>query len=199
MNILEKIDESLFLILNGNHQAILDYLMLLASNLLSFIPVFLVSIYIAVKYFRKQDDYYYTFINIALIIVILVMQYFLCRYLLNDMFKGLLSRERPCVNPNISAFVRMLRNDCKTTPQSYFSYKTCLMFCLSSFLFFTVKEGFKGFKVLLIIWSLLVAYSRIYVGDHYPLNVFISAITGIATGYLIYRLYYYIKYSLLVI
>ncbi len=196
---LKKIDESLFLILNGNHQSVLDYLMLTASNVLSFIPVFLLSVFIAVKYIRKQDDHYYTFINIALVLLIIVAQYIICRYLLNDMFKSFISRERPCLNPNISSFVRMLNNDCKSTLQPFFSYKTCLMFCLCSFLFFTVKKGFRGFKVILVLWSLLVAYSRIYVGDHYPLSVLISIITGIASGFIIYRLYYYIKYDLLVI
>jgi undecaprenyl-diphosphatase len=196
---LKKIDESLFLILNGNHQTILDYLMILASNILSYIPMFVLCSIIIIKHLKGNDIHYHTFLNISLVLVFLVMQYFLCRYLLNDVFKAFITRERPCLNPNISSFVRMLDNDCKSTLQPYFSYKTCLIFCLSSFLFFTVKEGFKVFKILLVIWSLLVAYSRIYVGDHYPLSVLISTLIGIASGYLVYRFYHYLKYNLLVI
>ena len=45
----------------------------------------------------------------------------------------------------------------------------------------------------------LVAYSRVYVGSHYPLNILISATTGIAVGFLVNRLYLYLKYNLLVI
>ncbi len=196
---LKKIDETLFLILNGKHYGVLDNLMLLASNLLMFIPVFLISTFIIIKYIRAHDDHYYTLLNIALILFVITIQYFLCRYLLDNAFKAFFTRERPCLNPNISSFVRMINNDCKTTLQPYFSYKTCLMFCLSSFLFFTVKEGFRGFKVILVLWSGLVAYSRIYVGDHYPLNVLISFVIGIALGYLVYRLYFYLKHNLLVI
>jgi undecaprenyl-diphosphatase len=194
-----KIDESLFLILNGNHHGVLDYLMLVVSNLLSFIPVFLICIYVAIKYLRARDDHYYTFINISLLVVVLIAQYFLCRYLLQDVFKDLLGRERPCANPSISSYIRLLGVECKTTPHSYFGYKTCLMFCLSSFLFFTIKEGFKGFKFVLILWSFLVAYSRIYIGVHYPMDVLVSAVIGILSGYLINRIYSYIKFDLLVI
>jgi undecaprenyl-diphosphatase len=195
----KKIDESLFLALNGNHHGVLDYLMIAASNLLMFIPVFIISTFIVIKYMRNNDSHYYTLMNTALILFVIVIQYFLCRYLLNETFRALFTRERPCLNPNISSFVRMLTNDCKTTLQPCFSYKVCLMFCLSTFLFFTVKEGFKGFKVLLILWSILVAYSRIYVGDHYPLSIVLSVAVGIVSGYLISGIYQYIKYDLLVI
>lgn len=199
MNILERTDESLFLILNGNHYAVLDYIMLIISNLLTFIPVFLICTYVFIKYLRGREDYHYPIINTALIIVVLAMQYFLCRYFLHDIFKEFSNRERPCSNPNISAFVRLLGGNCKPNNHSIFTYKTCLMFCLSSFLFFTIKEDFKVFKLVLILWALTVAYSRIYLGNHYPLNVLCSAATGIAAGYLIYKFYYYIKYNLLVI
>ena len=196
---LDKLDENLFLALNGKHYGVLDYIMLMASSLTAFIPVFLVSTYIIIKYFRKQDDHYHTFINISLLISVLIIQYFVCRYLLNDVFKSLFYRDRPCGNPAISALVRMLGRDCNPDNHSLFAYKACLIFCITSFLFFTIKEGFKSIKWLLVIWSLLVAYSRVYVGSHYPANILISVTTGIALGYLMNRLYLYLKYSLFVI
>jgi undecaprenyl-diphosphatase len=197
--IIDKLDEKLFLALNGGHVKFLDYIMLTASSLFTFIPVFLLCIYITIKYFRKQDDRYYTFINIILLISVLAIQYFICSYLLDGMFKSLFYRDRPCVNPNISSFVRMLGRDCNPNNHSLFAYKACLIFCLTSFLFFTIKEGFRGIKWILLAWSILVAYSRVYVGSHYPVNVLISATTGVVAGYLVNRLYLYLKYNLLVI
>lgn len=196
---INKFDENLFLALNGTHQEILDYIMLTASSLFSFIPVFLCSAYFAVKYIKKQNDHYYTFINIVLLISILTIQFFICRYFLESIFKVFAYRDRPCENPDISSFVRLLNRDCNVTNHSFFSYKSCLIFSITSFLFFTIKEGFRGFKIVLIFWAFLVAYSRIYVGSHYPLNVLISAITGIVAGYLIGKLYAYLKNDLLVI
>ena len=196
---IDKLDENIFLTLNGKHHGVLDYIMLSASSLISFIPVFIICAYITISYFRKQDTRYYTFINITLLISVLVIQYFVCRYLLDEIFKSLFYRDRPCVNPNISSFIRMLGRDCNPTNHSVFAYKACLIFCLTSFLFFTIKEGFRGIKWALLAWALLVAYSRVYVGSHYPTNILISAVTGIIVGFLINRLYLYLKYNLLVI
>ncbi len=199
ISFIDKLDEKLFLALNSNHHAVLDYLMLFTSNLASFIPVFLLSAFIAIKYFKQQDDGYHPYLNLILLFAILVTQYFVCRYLLEDIFKSLYYRDRPCENPDISSFVRLLGRNCIAKNHSLFSYKSCLIFCITSFLFFTIKHGFKGFKVLLIIWALLVAYSRIYVGAHYPINVFISGVTGIMMGYFISKFYFYLKYKLFVI
>jgi undecaprenyl-diphosphatase len=199
LNFIDKLDEKLFLTLNSNHHAVLDYIMLFASNLLSFIPVFILCAFISIKYFKQQDDGYHPYFNLILLITILVTQYFVCRYLLEDVFKNLYYRDRPCENPDISSVIRLLGRNCNVQNHSLFAFKPCLIFCITSFLFFTIKQGFRGFKLLLVVWSLLVAYSRIYVGAHYPINVLVSGVTGIFMGYFISRFYFYLKYKLFVI
>ena len=199
ISVIDKLDENLFLTLNGTHHAILDYVMLIASNLLSFIPVFLLCAFIAIKYFKQQDDGYHPYLNLILLITILIIQYFVCRYLLENIFQILYYRDRPCENPDISSLVRLLGSNCNPQNHSMFSYKPCLIFCITSFLFFTIKQGYRGFKFVLVFWALLVAYSRIYVGAHYPMNVLVSGITGILMGYFISKFYFYLKYKLFVI
>ncbi|MBT8252671.1 MAG: phosphatase PAP2 family protein, partial [Bacteroidia bacterium] len=41
---------------------------------------------------------------------------------------------------------------------------------------------------ILLFWSALVAYSRIYVGVHFPLDIFFGMIFGAISGYLFYKL-----------
>ena len=196
---LDKFNESVFLTVNGEHYDFLDPLMLLASNKFSFIPIFLLCIYIAIKYFRKQKESYHPYLNYILLFCVLSLQFFLCFNALPAFFKSLFPMERPCSNPEISSIIRLLGTDCTPTPHSFFGYKSCLVFCFTSFVFFTIKEGFKWLKFCLVIWCLIVSYSRVYVGAHYPINILVSDAIGFLIGYVGYRFYYYLRYNLFVI
>jgi len=196
---IDKLNKSIFLALNGEHSDYLDPLMLTASNKFSFIPIFLLCTYVAIRYFRKQKEGYHPYINYILLFGVLSLQFFFCFNVLPAFFKSFFPMERPCSNPEISSFVRLLGTSCTPTPHSFFGYKSCLVFCFTSFLFFTIKEGFRGLKFLLVIWCCIVSYSRIYVGAHYPMNIILSNLIGIGVGYLGYRLYLYLRYNLFVI
>jgi undecaprenyl-diphosphatase len=71
------------------------------------------------------------------------------------------------------------------------------MFCITSFLFFSIKDDLKKTKAFLVFLSILVSYSRIYLGVHYPGNVLLADIIGIICGFITSRLYFYVKYDIL--
>jgi undecaprenyl-diphosphatase len=196
---LDKFDESVFLTLNGEHYAFLDPLMLTASNKLSLIPLFIFCAIISIGYFKKQKEGYHPYMNYVIILSILSLQFFLCFNILPELFKSLLLIERPCANPELSSSIRLLGIECKNTHHSFFAYKAGLVLCLTTFLFCIIKEGFKAIKWLLVIWCIIVSYSRVYVGAYYPMNILVSDFIGIVIGYLGYRLYIYLRYNLFVI
>ncbi len=198
-NNINQLDKSLFLKLNGEHHQVLDLIMSLASNKLTLIPVFLVCSYVVIKYFKRQKETYHPSINYIVLVSILCLQFVLCFYILPDIFKSLFNMPMPCANPEIAEFVRLVDTTCKETAHSFFSYRACLVLCFTSFLFFIIKDGFWGIKWLLVIWCLLVSYSRVYVGAYFPTNILLSNIIGIVLGYLGYRFYFYLRYNLLVI
>ncbi len=47
----------------------------------------------------------------------------------------------------------------------------------------------RWFTILTIVWALLVAYSRLYLDKHYPLDLILGATLGIIGGVLMVRLY----------
>jgi undecaprenyl-diphosphatase len=62
-------------------------------------------------------------------------------------------------------------------------------FALLTFLFFALPKNFNWLKWILVFWAILVSYSRIYNGVHYPLDVIAAAILGILLGLLLFKIY----------
>ena len=56
-----------------------------------------------------------------------------------------------------------------------------------------LKPYYKYLIFMLLVWSVIVAYSRIYVGVHYPLDILCGLTFGAFAGFLFYKL---AKYAL---
>jgi undecaprenyl-diphosphatase len=55
----------------------------------------------------------------------------------------------------------------------------------------------RWFALCMIFWALVVSYSRIYLGVHYPGDVIFGSILGILIGWSIFKLYKLIEIKLL--
>lgn len=47
----------------------------------------------------------------------------------------------------------------------------------------------RWFALVMLLCTLVICYSRIYLSKHYPLDLLLGAATGFATGWVMYRLY----------
>jgi undecaprenyl-diphosphatase len=57
-------------------------------------------------------------------------------------------------------------------------------FGLATFLILFLPKKYNWLKWILGFWAILVAYSRIYNGVHYPSDVIVAGFIGILLGYL---------------
>ncbi|MBS1646854.1 MAG: phosphatase PAP2 family protein [Bacteroidetes bacterium] len=196
----EDIDTSLFLVINGKHYDALDSLMLAASSKLSFIPILFIALYIGIKQTKEQNNPYLKVLYNALIVGTLFSLFLLCFYAIPEISKAFYPIQKPCANANIASFIRLLRGECVPNHMhAYIGYRSCTAVCLTVFVLLFAKKDFLGLKLVLITWSFVVAYSRIYVGDRLPINVLESCVVGAFTGFIGFKLYHYLRYNLLLI
>ena len=97
--------------------------------------------------------------------------------------KELIARDRPC---HVLSNVKDIAN-CSNS----FSFPS--NHAVNSFTFATIVTlAYKNLTFLLYVSALLIGYSRIYLGVHYPTDVLSGALLGILIGFLGYK-YFYLK------
>ncbi|WP_092735744.1 phosphatase PAP2 family protein [Riemerella columbipharyngis] len=171
MDRLINIDHSIFLYLNNLGAKAFDPFWVMVSSKLTWVPLYMIFLYLIFKNFsKKQSIYILIFITLGVI----------CSDQLANIFKFSVERLRPCHDPLIMPHMRIV--ECGGAFGFYSSHASNSFF-LANFLYIIFNGKIRGFWVLLFPWAVLVSYSRIYLGVHYPLDILFGAgIGGILGG-----------------
>lgn len=97
--------------------------------------------------------------------------------------KETFGRIRPCRDPIVSQFARLLVDYCPMSG-SFTSNHAANHFALATFSFLTLKPVIGRFAWLFFAWAAIISYAQVYVGVHYPLDVTGGAVLGILIGLL---------------
>ena len=99
----------------------------------------------------------------------------LCHVVNNLMIKNLVMRERP-----FNQFSELIPLVKKPTDFSFPSGHTAISFAVSGIL---VRYLDKKYGMTAIVFAVLIAFSRLYVGVHFPSDVLAGVVTGILSSY----------------
>lgn len=161
------------------HNAFFDTLMYWVSYKFFWIPLYLVFFYLIYKRVGKR---------IWLVLIFTALLITLSDQLSVHAFKNVFLRYRPCHNISIASQVHLLNGYCGGK-YGFISSHAANTFALAMFLFLFFKNTPKWFGLFLFSWALLVAYSRVYSGVHYPADVVIGGVVGMGIGATVYKLY----------
>ena len=102
--------------------------------------------------------------------------------------KNYFQRLRPCHEPTLEGLVHLVNNKCGGK-FGFVSSHASNHFALAVFLSILYKNTYKYFPLLIFLWAAIIAYSRIYLGVHYPGDVIGGAISGILFGFIFGKIY----------
>jgi undecaprenyl-diphosphatase len=178
-SILEKLvqlDTVLFYFLNGKaSNALFDFLMPILTNL-DYWRIPLALFVLALAIFGKKRG--------RMAVVLLIFGITLSDQICNSVIKPLVGRIRPC---NVLENIHLLIN-C-TQSFSFPSSHATNMFTGTILLSFIYRK----WRVVLLTIATLVAYSRVYVGVHYPFDVLGGIVLGITCALIIIVLYKFLS------
>ncbi|TWO32507.1 phosphatase PAP2 family protein [Seonamhaeicola sediminis] len=172
-----KYDTELFLYLNNLGNNTWDWLWLLITDKLTFIPLYALLLFLLYKKYGWKA-------LIVFIIVVALMITFTDQ--ITNVFKRGFERPRPCREANLIEQMRFIAVRCGK--YGFFSGHSSNSMAAAIFAGLLLKPFYKNAVFILLLWSAIVAYSRIYVGVHYPTDIVCGLTFGAISGFMFYKL-----------
>ncbi|MDP2113962.1 MAG: phosphatase PAP2 family protein [Bacteroidota bacterium] len=176
MDILEairQIDQTLLLFLNSFHNSFWDKANILWTSKEIWYPFYALMLYFIIKKYRRNSIY----IIIILALAIAVSDQF------SGLIKDLTQRLRPTHDPNLNGLIHNIVN--KGGLYGFFSAHAANSFTVAAFTTFLFRN--RWYSMLIFIWAIVVSYTRIYLGLHFPLDILTGCVWGILTGFAAYK------------
>lgn len=170
---LISFDTKLFLLINGNHDPVADFIMFWASNKLIWIPFYAWLLFILYKLFGNRA---FLLLPVVAVIITGTDQ-------ISVLIKNATERFRPCHEPSIQHIVHLVNNKCGGK-FGFVSSHAANSMGLAVFLLGLIPVDYKWVRIEIIAFVMLVGYSRIYLGNHYPGDVICGWVLGIVLGFI---------------
>lgn len=172
--LIEK-DKELLVYLNALGVESWDQFWIVVTNQFSWIPLFAFLLFLIFKGYGWKK-------GLVIMVVVALLVTFSDQFV--NFIKDYYGRLRPNNDPTINEIIRILK---RPKSFSFVSGHSTTSFAVTTFMILTLKKYYK-YPFFLLIWPLLFAYSRIYVGVHFPIDIFVGMLLGVLEGYIFYKI-----------
>ena len=163
-------DKSIFLFLNNLGSTPFDQLWIMISATWIWVPLYVIFLYLLFKTFKLRS---LIFILIFIALGVTVSDQ------LAGIFKTGIARLRPCHDPTLTGLMRAVKCGGQF---GFYSSHAANTFFIATFMSLLLYKKFKFLPYFLFTWAIIVSYSRIYLGVHFPLDILMGSSMGFFTG-----------------
>ena len=178
-----QFDKQLLLMLNGSDSSYLDQVVLILTNGLTWIPLYVSLLFLVVKNNHNWR-------TILLIVAGAGLCVLMAGTLDDEIVKPLVARWRPTHDPQIGSLVDVV-NDYRGGRYGFFSAHASNTFSIA--LFFSLLVRYRWLTVGLVSYSLVNCWTRLYLGVHYPGDILVGLLWGTVTAISVYSLFRFVN------
>ncbi len=183
MEILHNIDFFLFEFINNDlSNSFFDWLMPIFRNRDTWIPFYVVLFLFLIYKFKLKS---------IPIILLAIASIGVADGVSSHILKPLVERIRPCNLAQLSAEIH-LRIHC-SGGFSFPSSHAANHFALAIFLGLALNRLSPWFLRIGIVWAFIISFAQVYVGVHFPIDVFAGMLLGVFIGYFLNIILYKTK------
>ncbi len=192
---MKQLDEQLLLWFNQQNNAFCDFFWVFFTDKFLAIPFIGILLLFVWKHANFKTTVFIGFVLIGLVGFTEVFA---------TLIKNFVARPRPCsVNSEIVDQVRVVADSLfkgslvdsnaeKCEKFSFFSAHAAVSTAIAVFLAMLFKQTNKILFSVCLMWAFLVSVSRIYLGFHYPSDIFVGMIVGGLFGFVGVKVYEFI-------
>ena len=177
-----EIDRYLLGVVNGAHSLFFDSLMMTLTSGLTWIPLYIALLYLVIK----NND---TMTQIFLAIGCCLLCLFITEFVTEGLVKPAVGRLRPGSDPRWMYDWHVVDN-LRGRDFSFFSAHAANTMGITMFFCLLVRSRILSW--MMVIWSLVNCYTRLYLAMHYPSDILVGLAFGALAGMVAYLVYYLI-------
>ncbi len=178
MDTLINLDHDLFRMINGAHCAFMDVIMWWAAAKITWMPLYAFLAWFLYSKFGNQ--------SILMIVLAAVLITFSDQG--SVLIKNTVMRDRPCHDPSLMFDVHTINNKCGGA-WGFVSSHAANVMALFTYILLLTRNRFRYITWILAAYVLIVSYSRVYMGVHFPADIFGGWIIGILSALITVLIY----------